>query len=236
MPRQRTLKLVPLAEIQPAKSNVKDHDLPLTSASIDRFGFIEIPVVDGRTGRLVAGHGRVDALKRAHQANEPPPEGVSVDRKTKGWLVPVLTGWASVDDDEAAAAAIALNRVGEKGGWVEADLAAELDRLSSTDAGLTGLGFDTSDLDDLLASLQEGPLMFDSAGSELATGGANTRTSYNEQLDGYAVKGVRSIVLDFNLAEYEAVAALAAAARQRRGLDSTAALFLTLLEEDAEHE
>lgn len=230
---RRSVALVPLTEIKPAKANVKEHDLPLTSASIDRFGVIEIPVRDERTGRLISGHGRVKALKKAFRAKEPPPDGIVVQRGTKRWLVPVLVGWASADDNEAMAAAIALNRVGEKGGWDSTALAAQLDELSAGSAGLDGLGWNRSDIDDLLASVQEASatLSFDATrvNGVAPTSGAFAEPTTGERAEIYRDKAIRSLVLDYTLDEFEVVARQAADARKRLELDSNAQVFARLL-------
>ena len=47
-----------------APRNPKQHDLGVLQASLDRFGFVAPIILDERTGRLVAGHGRLDALEK----------------------------------------------------------------------------------------------------------------------------------------------------------------------------
>jgi hypothetical protein len=61
----RRLEYVPLDDLQPAARNPKRHDLPAIGRSIDTFGYVEPVVLDERTGRLVAGHGRVEQLRAA---------------------------------------------------------------------------------------------------------------------------------------------------------------------------
>lgn len=229
---RRKLTLMALGDIIPAVTNVKAHDIPLTSASIGRFGLIETPVLDERTGRLVAGHGRVEALQEAAIGGGDPPDGVTVDRKTGKWMVPVLTGWASADDNEAQAAAIALNRIGEKAGWEPLALAEQLEALAGV-TDLTGLGFDPGDIDDLIASIQEGSLQFDADhqgySTDAAFSGAQREPSFEERAQLYRDKVIRSLVLDYSLDEFELVARQAAEARTKLGLDSNAAVFARLL-------
>lgn len=69
----RTIDYLPLDEIERATVNPKGHDKVGISASVERFGVVEILVVDERTGRLVSGHGRLDALLAAHAEGTPPP-------------------------------------------------------------------------------------------------------------------------------------------------------------------
>ena len=59
-----------------------------------------------------------------------------------------------VDDLEATALGIALNRTGELAEWDEKTLASLLDSLKAEDA-LEGVGFAMGEVDDLLSSLYE---------------------------------------------------------------------------------
>lgn len=148
MPKQpRSIVLKSLSDLPPAPRNVKAHDLGAIISSVERFGFADAVVVDGRTGRLVSGHGRVEALLAMKRDGRPAPEGVQV--KGDEWLVPVQTGWASRDDAEAEAFLVAANRLVELGGWDEANLAAVLGDLAKSGA-LDGTGYDGEDVDELL--------------------------------------------------------------------------------------
>lgn len=152
---RRTLIYTPLDELVPAERNGKGHDADLIAASVERFGFIDLPVIDERTGRLVAGHGRRAELLRARDAGEKPPDGVVV--KAGKWTVPVVRGWASADDTEADAAGVALNASVPAGGWETEILAAILTDVAESEAGLRGIGFDDRDLDAMLAQLATEP-------------------------------------------------------------------------------
>lgn len=139
---------VPLDDLIAHPDNPKTHDLPLLADSLRRFGFADPVVVDQRTGLLVSGHGRVEALRLIRDAGGKPPSGIGDD-----WSVPTFTGWSSADDDEAAAALVALNRTTEAGGWDQDALLALLDRIG--DDQLTGVGYDPHDVDDLRVALGE---------------------------------------------------------------------------------
>lgn len=105
-------------DIVPADRNPRNHNLPGIRALILRFGFTAPVLRDERTGRLVAGHGRVLALSdlrndgqlaqliNRHRSGEhvdmPPgititpdgdwaPNGVGIDHDG-GWLVPIVCG------------------------------------------------------------------------------------------------------------------------------------------------
>lgn len=151
MPKQmpRRIEYLPLGEIQRADENPKGHDGEGIAASIDRLGYVEAGVIDGRTGKLLGGHGRLEVLTARKEAGQDPPDGVEV-RADGEWLVPVQTGWSSADDTEADAAALALNQLTIAGGYQEDPLTAMLARLASTPRGLAGTGFGRRDLASML--------------------------------------------------------------------------------------
>lgn len=150
--RTRWQELVPLASLVPSPKNPKLHSEGIQT-SISRFGFIEPVVIDERTGQLISGHGRMEALQEAQGAGQDPPEGIEV--QAGEWLVPVNRGWASKNDQEASAALVALNRYVELGGWDDQALADILQDLSAVPDGLEGIGYDQDDLDQMLAALDE---------------------------------------------------------------------------------
>lgn len=221
----RRIEYSPIEAIVPADTNPKSHDLPLLEDSVTRWGYVEPIVLDERTGKLVAGHGRLDTLTAMKAKEMAPPDGVDV-AEDGGWLVPVIRGWASKDDKEAQAYLLASNRITEKGGWDKQSL---VDVLQGLEDNLAGVGFDRGDVDDLLAKLQEAQdIAFENQRRHGA--GARDESSYDEWADRYADKTMRSIVLDYPVAQFEKVVELAVKARADLGLDSNAELFHALLE------
>jgi DNA modification methylase len=140
--------LIGLREFRGLPRNPKAHDLGQLSSSMNRFGFLERVIINRVTGRLIAGHGRVDHLQQSKARGEDPP--TNVQRSSGDWLVP--TDYVSVPEEEEEAAAIALNRLTEIGGWEDTQLAAVLSDLAAADA-LEGIGYDAEDVDALLAEL-----------------------------------------------------------------------------------
>lgn len=137
-----------IEDLASADVNPKRHDEPSISRSISALGFIEVPVLDERTGRLIGGHGRRDSLLATKAAGQPPPEGVRLDPDGR-WMVPV-TIWRSRNDAEARAALVALNRLPELGGWDEREL---VQALTNMDSDLRFLaGYDDSSWTDLRAA------------------------------------------------------------------------------------
>lgn len=143
----RRIEYLSLRKLEPDPRNPKAHSESAISASVERFGFVEPIVLDGRTGYIASGHGRVETLTRMMRAKSKPPEGVRVTGKGD-WLVPVVTGWASENDAEAGAALIAFNRTTELGGWVDEALLDLLDEIEG-DESAAASGFDDDDLEAL---------------------------------------------------------------------------------------
>lgn len=151
----RSIEYRPLKSLKTNPDNPKAHSDATITESINRFGYIEPIVVDGRTGLIISGHGRTDALRRAEAAGGDPPEGVLVGERGE-WLAPVVAGWESTDDVEASAALIALNRTTELGGWVDETLLAALDALADQEGGLVGVGYEPDDIAALRLALEGG--------------------------------------------------------------------------------
>lgn len=150
---ERRVVYLRLSEIQRAERNPKRHATDAIGASIAHFGLAELPLLDERTGRIVAGHGRLNDLDAKKTAGDTPPDGVKVDADGD-WLVPLVGGWRSRSDDDAASYLVASNRTTELGGWDDAELADLLSNLDAADAELLNLtGYDRDDLGALLESL-----------------------------------------------------------------------------------
>ena len=135
--------LKPLEEFRRLPRNPKTHDLGELSLSADRFGFLERVIVNRTTGHLVAGHGRVDLLRSSKERGENPPQNVEVGELGGDWLVP--TDYVDLAEEEEEAAAVALNRLTELGGWDSSALADVLKDLAEADA-LEGIGYDADDV------------------------------------------------------------------------------------------
>lgn len=112
-------------ETPTALVNPKGHDEARIRGAIERFGFMDQPVLDERTGRLVAGHGRREQLIELKERGEAPPEGIE-EREDGSWWWPVARGWSSRSDTEANAAGVMLNRLTEAGGWSDLDQLTEI--------------------------------------------------------------------------------------------------------------
>lgn len=150
----RRVEYVALDEIRAADVNPKQHDIGEICASIIRQGFVEPPVVDERTGKLVAGHGRLEALAAMQKQGTAAPAGIQVLQGR--WFAPVVRGWASKDEAAARAYLVSSNRLVELGGWHDEALTRLLAEMAkeSPDA-LVGTGFDVDDAERRLWALEK---------------------------------------------------------------------------------
>lgn len=150
----RRIEYVALSKVRTADRNPRSHlTLEKVKGSIRKYGFVEAAVHDGRTGKIIAGHGRQLALEQMLAEGESVPEGVMVDPGGE-WLMPITYGWASQNDAEAETLLVNLNRLAEVGGWDTGGLAALLDELrgSSPDDFVLS-GFESVEVDQMLADL-----------------------------------------------------------------------------------
>lgn len=146
----QSIEYLPVQSLVPALRNPKEHDEPNLDKSLLRFGYTEPVLLDERTERLVAGHGRVGALLRLREAGKKPPKGVRVGQDGS-WLVPVVRGWASKNDVEAESYLLASNQLTIGGGWNNLQLGEMLAELAEKDPlNLVGIGFDEKALAKLL--------------------------------------------------------------------------------------
>lgn len=148
------IEYYPLATVAGWPSNPKLHDLNTLGDSIDRFGFNNAPTIDERTQRLVAGHGRIEALKQMKANGDKPPQRIHLRSEDGEWMVPIVRGISFDTEAEAEAYLLADNRITELGGWDDAGLSAMLERARPN---LAGIGWDTKELDKILAASKPEP-------------------------------------------------------------------------------
>ena len=127
------------AVLQPRATNPRTHSkkqIRQIAASIERFGFNNPVLIDSR-GRIVAGHGRVEAAKLL---------GLN--------YVPTIR-LEDLTDDEIRAYVIADNKLAENAGWNRELLAIELQGLFELDIDfdVTITGFAVPEIDILIGEL-----------------------------------------------------------------------------------
>lgn len=151
------IEYLPVRQIKSAAVNPKSHDIPRLRESIERFGFGPALLRDERTGKLVAGHGRLATVTQMERDGAERPEGI-VAAESGEWMLPVQHGWRSKNDDEARAYLLADNILAERGGWNDLELAEMVREMSKRDEELLhAAGLDDRDVRRLLAQLNTVP-------------------------------------------------------------------------------
>src|SRR2546428_13544101 len=102
------VEYLPLSGLKPATRNPKSHQVQTVLASMERFGYVAPMILDERSGRLVAGHGRLESLKRAKLAGQKPPDRIGIAGAE--WLVPGVRGVAFAEDRQAQGSMLAGNQ------------------------------------------------------------------------------------------------------------------------------
>ncbi len=125
-----------VADLKPAERNARMHapeQIKQISASIEQFGFTNPVLIDAK-GRLIAGHGRVEAAKQ-------------LDLET----VPTLC-LEHLSETQVRAYIIADNKLAENAGWDDELLSLEFQYLDSLDLDfdLTITGFEMAEIDGFL--------------------------------------------------------------------------------------
>lgn len=205
MPNERRTVYMSLDDLLkvPAPRNSKNHNIPRIKRSIARLGFIDAGVLDERTGFILGGHGRTEALAELRAEGEPAPSGVRIRKGV--WEVPVQRGWSSTDDEEAEAAAVALNQLVIEGGWDREVLWAQLDAIRAKDASLLELtGFTIDDLDELA----------------LPVPGVVESPTPLERQNEFLAAGIRTVILPLAEKDYETFVGQLGALRDKYGVET----------------
>ncbi|WP_298309129.1 DNA methyltransferase [uncultured Erythrobacter sp.] len=131
-----TLERRSVADLKQAQRNARTHSkaqIKQIADSIERFGFTNPVLVDAQ-GRLIAGHGRVEAAKQL---------GLET--------VPTLC-LDHLSEEQVRAYVIADNKLAENAGWDDELLALEFQYLDSLDLDfdLTITGFEMAEIDAML--------------------------------------------------------------------------------------
>jgi DNA modification methylase len=127
------IRRVPLASLHADPANARAHDernLDAIRGSLERFRQVEPLVVQRSTGRVVGGNGRLVAMK------------------AMGWTECDIVE-LELDDVQATALGIALNRTSDLAAWDQPALGKLLESLRAEDA-LDGVGFNDKELNALL--------------------------------------------------------------------------------------
>lgn len=113
------------------QANVRKHDaknLDAIKASISRWGQVEPLIVQRSTNMVIGGNGRLEVMKSLAFSH-------------------VVVNYLDIDDAQAGALAIVLNRSGELAQWDQEALGSHLEGLKADGWDIGELGFDIEDLD-----------------------------------------------------------------------------------------
>lgn len=130
------LRRVRLDSLVPDPENARVHpreNLAGIGGSLGQFGQVEPLVVQKGTGRIIGGNGRYEVLREMGETE--------VDVRE-----------VDVDDVEARALSLALNRTAETARWSEDLLIEQLQALQDAEFPIEATGFDQTALDALIAN------------------------------------------------------------------------------------
>jgi ParB-like chromosome segregation protein Spo0J len=194
----------PIGELKAHPDNPRQGDISAIAGSIQKNGWYGTIVAQRSTGYVLAGNHRLMAAK-------------SIGMET----VPVY--WVDVDDEQANRILLADNRASDLATYDDSALADILANLVDTDLGLTGTGFDDADLEALLFDLDRLNPTYGTLTDDIRTVG--------EAADAIEASGIRSVIIPFQIEQYNLVVARLAELRTKYGVDSNAEVMLKLVEE-----
>ena len=134
------IKRVPLATLVADPDNARSHpqkNLDAIKGSLAKFKQVEPLVVNKRTGLVIGGNGRLAAMRDL------------------GWTEADVTE-VDLDNTQAAALAIALNRTAETAEWEMEQLGTTLQALREDGFDLADIGFDLDDMADMIGGQSSG--------------------------------------------------------------------------------
>jgi hypothetical protein len=157
------LEYVPISQAVLFDANPKLHDIGALAESIRRHGYKDPvkfePSLNGGSGGIVEGNGRITALTMMRDQGQEPPRGIALTEDGE-WAVPVLFGVDAASEATAQAYAVDHNLLVMAGGrdftahdyarlWDEERYLVLLQDLARADE--LPVGVDGDDLDALLS-------------------------------------------------------------------------------------
>lgn len=125
-------------ELIPYHSNprINDHAVDKVASSINNYGF-KVPLIIDPQNEVIAGHTRLKAARKLGMEKVP---CIIADDLTQA---------------QKKAFRIADNRLAEEARWDTKTLRLEIEELESLGIGVEDMGFSISEIDEMLASLEE---------------------------------------------------------------------------------
>lgn len=190
-------KTVPIGNVSTHPGNVRRGNVHVIQESLAVHGQYRPIVVQRSTNRIIAGNHTYLAAKAL------------------GWDEIDAT-FIEVNDDDAIRIMLVDNRTTE---LATNDEAALLELLQSLNEEISGTGYDSDDVEDLIFKV-EGNL-----------GTMTDALSASERFSEYEARGVKSIVLPFDNSEYEELQPMLIDLRKRWDLETNSQLFAALVRE-----
>ena len=193
--------MVSVGDLVVHPNNPRQGDIGSLVQSIETNGWFGSIVVQRSTNRVLAGNHRLMAAQITGMEE-----------------IPVY--WVDVDDATATRILLADNRTSDLAIYDDSSLAELLSGLADTEVGITGTGYDDSDLEALLFELDN-----DKSYGTLAEDNETPK----ERAETIEAAGIRSIIIPFALDDYNRVVAKMAELRNEHGVDSNADLIIALI-------
>ncbi len=168
MPDALTVERVPLASITRHPRNARTHNLDIIKESLRTHGQFLPLLVQTSTKYILAGNGRHEGMEQL------------------GWDTADVI-YTDVDDEQATKILLVDNRSSDTGDYRDAELVALLESIGD----LVGTGYDSFDLDDLLARAQE---ISETVARDMVD---NEEDNLDSWAQGYLAKTIRTILLDY---------------------------------------
>lgn len=197
--------LVPLTDLEPFPGNPRRGDVEQLRGSLRRFGQVLPALADPE----LAEGGRVRIVARHHLA---------LAAEAEGWTHIAVVRHRFADEEEARAYLIADNRLGQLGGYDDAELAEHLRLLRELDM-LAGTGYSDDDVDEHLAALRR---LTAEGASQVNPGGAGKR----EHRDA----AMKELVLLFSAPQLEQVDVWASIVAKEKGTNGISETIYAALE------
>lgn len=133
------VQTVPLASLHLDPANARLHNsrnLDAIKSSLREFGQVENLIVQKSSGKIIGGNGRYQAMRAL------------------GWTEATV-GFVDLDNTQAMALAIVLNRTAELAEWDDSVLSAQLQNLLDDGLDAKLLGFSKQEIEKIFATLND---------------------------------------------------------------------------------
>jgi hypothetical protein len=193
-----------ISELKQHPKNPRKGNVELIQQSIQHNGWYGVALVQKSTDYIIAGNHRVQAAQASGATK-----------------IPVLE--IDCDDDTATRILLADNRTNDTATYEQESLAEILKELATAEGALDGTGYNIDDYDDIIASLQEQSYSVDH--------NIVQKPTLDERLARYMEATTRSIMLNYQLPQFEYAINKLEELRNSLGVENNAETVLRLIEQ-----